>query len=186
MSAVLDLLADDDPAGLHHSDVGQSRPPGRGPALVLLQELLYRVRVLLLLRLQRLILHRRRRRLVRRRRRRRGARAAVLHLEDPVRLRRLLPACVDDGHRTLASVVQVDGRVGRAVPDERAPVAADLLAELEDDRRVAEGLVVLLRLDVLVQVALVQGVVAAGRRARAGLELELTLRAVLLRQTLGI
>jgi len=73
------------------------------------------------------------------------------------------------------------------MPDERAPIAADLLTELQEDRGTSEGLVMFLRLDqVLVQIALVQRVVAAGGRARAGLQFQLALRAVLLRQTFGI
>jgi len=43
------------------------------------------------------------------------------------------------------------------MPDKRAPIAADLLTELQEDRGTSEGLVMLLRLDqVLIQIALIQ------------------------------
>lgn len=182
-STSLDFLAHDDAARLDHADVGQSRPSGRGFALVLLEQLLYRVGILLLLRLRRLILHRRS--LVRRHRR---TWTRVLRLVDPVRHRGIPLRRLNDRYRALARIVRVRGvRIGRTVPDERTPIAADFLAELQDNRRAPKGLVVVLRLNqILVQVALVQRIVAAGRRARARFQLQLTLRAVLFRQTFSI
>lgn len=125
---------------MDHTDVWQSRPSGRGFALVLLEQLLYRVGILLLLWLRRLILHRRS--LVRRHRR---TWTRVLHLVDSVR-RRVIPLRhFDDRYRALARIVRVCGmRIGRTVPDERAPIAADFLAELQDNRRAPKGLVVIL------------------------------------------
>lgn len=76
---------------------------------------------------------------------------------------------LDDRHWALSRIVQIrDLRIGRAMPDKRAPIAADLLAELENDRRAAEGFIMVLRLDqILIQVALVQRIVATSCRARA-------------------
>lgn len=160
-SILLDLLADDDPAGLHHTEIRQSRPPRRSFVLVLFQQFLYRVGILLLLRLRRLILHRHP--LVRRHHRVR----VVLRFENPARRWRILLRRIDDRYWTLSRIVQIhDLRIGRAVPDKRAPIAADLLAELQNDRRAAEGFIVVLRLDqILIQIALVQRIVATGCRA---------------------
>jgi len=57
-SIFLNFLVYDDAAWLDNADVGQSRPSGRGFALILFEQLLYRVGILLFLRLRRLILHR--------------------------------------------------------------------------------------------------------------------------------
>lgn len=134
----LNLLAYDDAARLDHADVGQSRPSGRRFALVLLEQLLYRVGILLLLRLRRLILHRRP--LVRRR-----TRTRVLRLVNPMRRRGIPLRRFNYRDRALARIVRVRGvRIRRAVPDERASIAADFLAELQNDRRASKGLVVIL------------------------------------------
>lgn len=58
LTQLLNFFTDDDSAGLHHANVRQSWPPGRGFAFILLQQLLYRVGILLFLRLWWLILHR--------------------------------------------------------------------------------------------------------------------------------
>lgn len=136
----LDFLANDDAARLDHADVGQSRPSGRGFVLVLLEQLLYRVGILLLLRLRRLIV--RRRSLVHRHRR---AWTRVLRLVDPMGRRGIPLRSINDRYRALAWIVRVSGvRIGRTVPDERASIAADFLAELQDNRRAPKGLVVVL------------------------------------------
>jgi len=85
------------------------------------------------------------------------------------RWRILLARRFDDRYWTLLRIIQIrDLRIWRAMPDKRAPIAADLLAELQNDWSAAEGFIVVLRLDqILIQITLVQRIVATSRRARA-------------------